>query len=315
MTMSAHLQALLVSMTLATVATAASASVFLEQSNRLSAWITADDDVNSETRSALTTNYRPGSFTDRWQFDSRVGSADVTQSLMLSESLSMGSTFVSATGSTAVSTGPAEDEPESPFVWHQAASDNTFSTTFQLNDPLTVHIRFDSEFAAEGEAFARLQDEHENELWWADNWTPGLPRSESARVSLDAGTYTLNGGAVLGLHGPGAISGDFDLSMTVVPELAGDMNLDGVVDTADVAALVLALTDPAAYMAQYGVDEATMIALGDINQDGAFDTADVAPFVQLLVSGDTSVPEPGSMALLALGALVLLRRRRTAAGR
>ena len=92
--------------------------------------------------------------------------------------------------------------------------------------------------------------------------------------------------------------------------LVGDMNLDGTVDTGDVAPFVLALTDPSAYMAQFGVDEATMTALGDINQDGAFDTGDVAPFVQLLVGGNSpSVPEPGTLALLGLGALALLRWR------
>ena len=93
--------------------------------------------------------------------------------------------------------------------------------------------------------------------------------------------------------------------------LVGDMNGDGVVDTADVAAFVLALTDPGAYMDQFGVDEAAMLARGDINRDGAFDTADVAPFVQLLVGANTSIPEPASATLLLLGAsLAMFRRHR-----
>ncbi len=104
-------------------------------------------------------------------------------------------------------------------------------------------------------------------------------------------------------------------AVTIIAEhLLGDMNLDGVVDTGDVAPFVLALTDPKAYMAQFDVDEATMTLLGDINQDGAFDTGDVAPFVQLLVGGGSqNVPEPGTLALLGLGGLMLLWRRRCAA--
>ena len=88
--------------------------------------------------------------------------------------------------------------------------------------------------------------------------------------------------------------------------LPGDMNLDGVVDTADVAPFVLALTDMAAYVAQFGVNP---VHIGDVNGDGAFDTADVAPFVQMLVGGGSqSVPEPGTLALVACGGLWLLRR-------
>ena len=91
---------------------------------------------------------------------------------------------------------------------------------------------------------------------------------------------------------------------------AGPRNLDGVVDTADVAPFVQALTNPQAYEAEYGIDP---VLVGDINQDGDFDTADVAPFVQLLVAGGSqSVPEPGSLVLLSLGGLLLMRRTRHA---
>ena len=92
--------------------------------------------------------------------------------------------------------------------------------------------------------------------------------------------------------------------------LVGDMNLDGAVNTADVAPFVLALTDRDAYIDQFGVDPTPM---GDINGDGAFNTADVAPFVQMLVGGDAAaaaVPEPGTLTLAALGGVLLLSRRR-----
>ncbi len=110
---------------------------------------------------------------------------------------------------------------------------------------------------------------------------------------------------------PGVLMlGITDRAVTLIAGLLGDMNLDGVVDTGDVAPFVLGLTDPAAYEATYGIDPAWP---GDVNQDGAFDTGDVAAFVQLLVGGGSqSVPEPGTLALVLLGFTLLgPPRRRT----
>ncbi len=94
--------------------------------------------------------------------------------------------------------------------------------------------------------------------------------------------------------------------------------------TPRVADFVLALTDPAAYEHRHGFDP---VDVGDINQDGAFDTADVAAFVDMLtgnghdavtdaddmLNGDghhTSIPEPGTLGMLGLAGLMLLRRHR-----
>ncbi len=65
--------------------------------------------------------------------------------------------------------------------------------------------------------------------------------------------------------------------------LFGDVNGDGVVDGADLAAVIAAESQP------YNI-------FADLNGDGVINSADAA-----LVPRATAVPEPGSLALLALG--------------
>ena len=134
----------------------------------------------------------------------------------------------------------------------------------------------------------------------------GQGEAHTAPLPL-GGTYTSD---ALGLHVTPLAAGYADdgnlwLDVGLVELVLGDMNGDGVVNTADVAPFVLALTDPQAYDAAYGLDP---VLVGDINQDGAFNTADVAPFVELLTAA--AVPEPGTLALLGAATMMLAARRR-----
>jgi hypothetical protein len=60
----------------------------------------------------------------------------------------------------------------------------------------------------------------------------------------------------------------------------GDMNCDAAVNTLDIEAFVLALTDPTGYSTQY---PDCHIDLADINADGAVDSLDIEAFVDLLI--------------------------------
>lgn len=61
----------------------------------------------------------------------------------------------------------------------------------------------------------------------------------------------------------------------------GDMNCDGGVTVGDISGFVLALTDPAAYAAQYPACDAMA---ADTNEDGLVSVGDIASFV-CIVSG------------------------------
>jgi hypothetical protein len=82
--------------------------------------------------------------------------------------------------------------------------------------------------------------------------------------------------------------GTSELSAARTAALVGDLNGDGAVNNLDIAPFVAALTNPAAYAAQYpGVD---WLVAGDVNDDGAFNNLDIAPFVQLLTGSPVAAP-------------------------
>ena len=96
--------------------------------------------------------------------------------------------------------------------------------------------------------------------------------------------------------------------------LAGDFNGDGVLDANDTEAFVLALQSPGAYTQAYGLDP---LARADVNTDGVINELDFSAFQDFFDAGTAPVlsvpiPEPASLALVAVGATLLLRRSRAA---
>ncbi|MEM9348432.1 MAG: PQQ-binding-like beta-propeller repeat protein [Planctomycetota bacterium] len=101
----------------------------------------------------------------------------------------------------------------------------------------------------------------------------------------------------------------------------GDLNGDGSTNSDDISAFVMALTDPQAYAATHAFVDHDII--GDFNGDGVMNNLDIFGFVQLLSAGNESeaqaiglsigqqiadVPEPASIGLIGLGALLLIPR-------
>jgi len=157
----------------------------------------------------------------------------------------------------------------------------------------------------------------------------------SLNVSLLGGFTPLAGETFVVLQATGGISGMFEyvtdgydvqltdggaaLELTFTGLVLGDMDGSGAVNNNDITPFTLALTDRATYLAAYpGIDPDVV---GDIDGSGALNNNDITPFVNLLTAGPPpfvnlltagppSVPEPAAMILLALGAPVLLRRRR-----
>jgi hypothetical protein len=99
--------------------------------------------------------------------------------------------------------------------------------------------------------------------------------------------------------------------------LRGDVNLDGHVNSADILALMNALSDLSGYQAaHFPTSPNLMLDLADVNGDNKVTDADLQGLLNLLKTGGGSadpVPEPSSVVLATLGILGLLvfvRRRK-----
>jgi hypothetical protein len=97
--------------------------------------------------------------------------------------------------------------------------------------------------------------------------------------------------------------------------LAGDFNRDGSVTSADIPAMLAALTNLDTYKATYSLSDANLAAIGDLNGSGGVTNADIQPLLDLVsLSGGGSlqtVPEPSTIMLAALGLVVVCCRRKT----
>jgi hypothetical protein len=93
----------------------------------------------------------------------------------------------------------------------------------------------------------------------------------------------------------------FDVTVTILAALRGDMDLDGDVDFDDIDDFVLGLNNAAAYEAIYGLPPSTH---GDTDDDGDQDFDDINGFVSILGGADLArvqaVPEPPAWVLLSL---------------
>lgn len=75
-----------------------------------------------------------------------------------------------------------------------------------------------------------------------------------------------------------------DVGRTVIckKRLVADLNADDVISVADIGPFVLALTNPAQYLATFG--ENADLETADVNGDGSVTVADIGPFVNLLTA-------------------------------
>lgn len=101
----------------------------------------------------------------------------------------------------------------------------------------------------------------------------------------------------------------------IKPALPGDFNDDGLINTEDINAFILALTDTPAWADHYPY---TMVSKVDFNDDGLINTEDINHFILTLtgqggasqpVSG-AAIPEPAVAVFIAMAASAALMRRR-----
>jgi hypothetical protein len=119
------------------------------------------------------------------------------------------------------------------------------------------------------------------------NFTETAPASSVYNVSI-----------VPGVNATGLNFANGPVTPAIVPLKLGDLTRDGVLNAADIDAMMLALTNRSAYEAQFNVSDADFPKLADINGDGSIDNLDLQPLL-FLASGTSN----GNSVSEKLGAL------------
>ncbi len=100
-------------------------------------------------------------------------------------------------------------------------------------------------------------------------------------------------------------------TLTVVTR--GDFNRDNQLTSADIPAMLSALTDLAAYQTSYNLPLAGLVAIGDLTGDGKVTNSDIQPLLDLVIAGGGSinaVPEPAGWLLAAAAILFVAMMRK-----
>jgi hypothetical protein len=114
------------------------------------------------------------------------------------------------------------------------------------------------------------------------------------------------------------------------PLILGDFDRDGERTNLDIQTMLDALVDTEGYKAEHGLNDARFLSIGDIDGDGSVGNTDIQAMLDMLTSsggmsvqqiamevfGDAAylnvyVPEPGTVVVMGLGVVGLLRRRQS----
>jgi autotransporter-associated beta strand protein len=145
-----------------------------------------------------------------------------------------------------------------------------------------------------------------------DNWTNGadhlfIGTDNTGLVASQLSHITFTG------FSPGAVitaSGEITPTGALGPTfLKGDVNVSGQVTTADIPALLQALTNLAGYRTAHPTfTDEQYLTLLDINNDGVVSNADIQPMLAIFSGAGSvaAVPEPATWALMTIAAPAML---------